>query len=365
MKLRSYTGIFTKQLKKKIDKTTEARSGKGIYKRRNNRNYRVIIHYSTYQKIINENPDFLKKYENGYAVRISPEEYFESEQLAAGLEIGKNAFVYYKTIESYRKYPPKKEWNEIIELYTSNSDYESRKNAEQEWVGEYAKFINNTSTAKVSRICKSNHKLSKAEKAELKEKYNLKTVPAQAGLGNFDYDYASKEEQTNIKYQLSFLLLNINNMDEHLYELCKNDLSKRELEFSNIAYEAASFGKQEFMKVYQQSLDIIVDYCDEHNLLDFKKLEEIRAWSNERKEPVCQLCLETLSAKDFLETELQVDGREEEDNTRSKIALMHIHALKPGEINHRAYNLGWGHRHCNQIQEDMDIETTLLRLKKI
>ena len=44
---------------------------------------------------------------------------------------------------------------------------------------------------------------------------------------------------------------------------------------------------------------------------------------------------------------------------------MHIHALEPGELNHRVYNLGWGHRHCNSIQEGMDIETTIQRLRQI
>ena len=38
------TDVFTTELRKKIDKTKEGRGGKGIYKRRNSRSYRVIIH---------------------------------------------------------------------------------------------------------------------------------------------------------------------------------------------------------------------------------------------------------------------------------------------------------------------------------
>lgn len=357
------TTVFPRQLRKKIDKTVEARTGKGIYKRRNNRNYRVVMHYSTYKKIIAENPDFLNKYENGYAVRISPEEYFENNGvLAEGLELGKNAFVYYKTIDSKRAYEPLPHWTEVIELYTSNQE---KPTGAQEWVGEYALFINNAKPPLVSTICKTNNSLSKEEIKRLKEQYRLEKVPSQAGLGNFDYDYATKEETLKIKYQLSYLMLNVKGMDEYLYELCKNDVVERKYEFPSDAYIAAAAGKDAFVNLYQETLRFIEVFCNEHGLLDLQKLEDIRAWDNNMHEPVCPLCLETLSPEDFLEVESQAYGREEEDNTRSKIALMHIRALKPGELNHRTYNLGWGHRHCNQIQEDQDIETTIHRLRKI
>lgn len=358
------TTVFSRQLRKKIDKTVEARSGKGIYKRRNNRNYRVVMHYSTYKRIITENADFLNKYENGYAVRISPEEYFkDGEKLADGLELGKNAFIYYKSIYSFNQYPPKDEWNEIVELYTSNQSKLS--STVQEWAGEYALFINNARPAKISTICKSNNILPKDVAEEIKQRFGIEKVASQAGLGNFDYDYATKGETLNIKYQLSFLMLNVKGMDEYLYDLCKNDVLEREYEFSPEAYIAAGTSKEAFFEIYKEVLELIGNYCVENELLDFEKLEEIRAWDNSIREPVCPLCLESLSAEDFLEVELQANGREEEDNTRSKIALMHIHALKPGEINHRTYNLGWGHRHCNQIQEDQDIETTIQRLRQI
>lgn len=356
--------VFPKQLQKKISKTEEARTGKGIYKRRNNRNYRVIMHLSTYRRIIAENPNILNEFKNGYAVRVSPEEYFENgEVLPSGLVLGKNAFIYYKTISSYRKYEPKPEWNEIIELVTSNQTKPT--SLTQEWIGEYATFINNTKPPIVSNICKTNNSLSKDFIEELKNKYGLDKIPSQAGLGNFDYDYASKNESLKIKYQLSYFILNVKGMDEYLYELCKDDIVERVNEFSSQAYIAAAKGKEAFFELYQDTLKYIEDFCIQNGLLDFQKLEEIRAWDKHNHEPVCPLCLESLSAADFLEVESQAVGREEEDNTRSKIALMHINALRPGELNHRTYNLGWGHRHCNQIQEDMDIETTISILRQI
>jgi len=362
--LNPWNNIFPKQLNKKIDKTAEARTGKGIYKRRNNRNYRVVMHLSTFRNIISKNPDFLKKFENGYAVRISPEEYFNpSTPLPKEIELGKNAFVYYKTKSSYIKYPPLDEWKEVVELYTSNQI--KPEGVTQEWTGEYAAFINNAKPPIISTICQTNNTLSETEKKALMEEYGLEKVPSQAGLGNFDFDYASKEETQNIKYQMAYLILSVKGMSNYLYNLCLNDITEKEYEFSKKAYAAASKSKDEFFRLYNNIKNQIESYCQEHNLLDFDKLEAIRAWDKSKEQPICPLCLETLEAKDFLEVDAQANGREEEDNTRSKISLMHIHALKPGELNHRTYNLGWGHRHCNTIQEDLDIEEVIQVLRKI
>jgi hypothetical protein len=44
---------------------------------------------------------------------------------------------------------------------------------------------------------------------------------------------------------------------------------------------------------------------------------------------------------------------------------MHIKALKPGELNHSVYNLGWGHNFCNSVQGDKDVEETINALEKI
>jgi hypothetical protein len=322
------------------------------------------MHLSTFRNIISKNPDFLKKFENGYAVRISPEEYFNpSTPLPKEIELGKNAFVYYKTKSSYIKYPPLDEWKEVVELYTSNQI--KPEGVTQEWTGEYAAFINNAKPPIISTICQTNNTLSETEKKALMEEYGLEKVPSQAGLGNFDFDYASKEETQNIKYQMAYLILSEKGMSNYLYNLCLNDITEKEYEFSKKAYAAASKSKDEFFRLYNNIKNQIESYCQEHNLLDFDKLEAIRAWDKRKEQPICPLCLETLEAKDFLEVDAQANGREEEDNTRSKISLMHIHALKPGELNHRTYNLGWGHRHCNTIQEDLDIEEVIQVLRKI
>lgn len=113
--------VFPYALKKKLDKTKEARTGKGIYKRRNSRNYRVIMSYSTFVRLSEIGENELDKYENGYIVRIQPQQYFEGGVKDDNrIVLGKNAFIYYKSIHDYRQYPPKEEWKQVAELYTSS-----------------------------------------------------------------------------------------------------------------------------------------------------------------------------------------------------------------------------------------------------
>ena len=72
-----------------------------------------------------------------------------------------------------------------------------------------------------------------------------------------------------------------------------------------------------------------------------------------------------MSAKSFFEEIEQAEGRRVQDNTQRAIVLMHIKALRSGQLNHRTYNLGWGHNFCNAIQGDKDIETTIAELERI
>lgn len=356
-------------LRKKLDKTREARGGKGIYKRRNSRNYRVIMSYSTFDKLSKQGPGALNKYVNGYAVRIQPRQYFEGNlENDERIELGKNAFLYYKSIKDYREYPPKESWQQVAELYTSGD----KNKKDPEWIGEFAAFIQNTKPKITSHICgDKNNEFQGIKKKEhlesLKSKYRPyeNKIPDQAGLGNFDYDYCSKEEENRVILQLSYLLMSVPGMDEQLityYKEFKEEAKFQENTISLIDSEGSELYKEKYKEVLQE----LKMACEENGVLDFEKLKKVRAISqSDENLPICPLCLETLEASDFLEIADQVEGREEEDNTRSKIALMHIDALRPGEFNHKTYNLAWGHRMCNTIQEDMSLEETLTKIEKI
>ena len=340
------TDVFTTELKKKIDKTKEGRGGKGIYKRRNSRSYRVIIHYSTYLKILKKDKKILNNYERGYAVRVKPIDYFDKKgnrkkNFHNSLELGKNAFLYFKNINDWNKYKSYcTNFQQVAELFTRNENI----NNEEQWIGEYCKFITNTIPQEISLICASGTRTNthETEFQKLKKKYGI-NIPKQAGLGNYDYDYASENEIENVRYQLSMMIFRVPKMKDELKLLLPelNDKKIKDIE------------------------NHIINFCKKNKLYDLNKLSKIRALNKKDLVPICPLCLEKLNAKSFFEIATQDEGREEEDNTQSEIVLMHIEALAPGKFNHHTYNLGWGHKHCNTIQGQYSINETLNNIKRI
>lgn len=343
---------ISKEFEKKIAKTKEARSGKGIYKRRNSRSYRVIINLSTYKKITEEDHKKLKKYKRGYAVRVNPEEYFnedgtKKEDFPDSLELGKNAFIYFKRSDHWKKYGDFcSDFEEVVELFT---DVEANSNL-RGWLGEYCLYISNTKPQKISLICgKGDSKNRSTDFKNLKKTLDDRGInygnklPKQTGLGNRDIDYASSNEIERVVNQLIYISLKIPGIKRVLLE--RNKEIEKEL-IDDLELEVTQF-------------------CENNDLLDFNKLSEISAWDKDRNCPICPLCKEVIEAEKFLETATQDEGREEEDNTQSEIALMHIKALAPGEFNHCTYNLGWGHKHCNTIQGPASIEETLVNIQRI
>lgn len=74
---------------------------------------------------------------------------------------------------------------------------------------------------------------------------------------------------------------------------------------------------------------------------------------------ICPLCLEELTAQGFFNRMEQAEGRAVLDLTITQLNLFHIEELRLGEWNHRSYNLGWGHHHCNVVVKDSGITETL------
>jgi hypothetical protein len=66
-----------------------------------------------------------------------------------------------------------------------------------------------------------------------------------------------------------------------------------------------------------------------------------------------------LSAIGFFNKLEQAQGRDVPDLTVTQLNLFHINELKNGEFNHKPYNLGWGHHHCNVVTKDSGIFGTL------
>jgi hypothetical protein len=74
---------------------------------------------------------------------------------------------------------------------------------------------------------------------------------------------------------------------------------------------------------------------------------------------ICPLCLDELSGAGFFSRLEQAEGREVHDLTVTQLNLYHISQLRYGAYNHRPYNLGWGHHHCNVVVKDSGIIETL------
>jgi hypothetical protein len=61
----------------------------------------------------------------------------------------------------------------------------------------------------------------------------------------------------------------------------------------------------------------------------------------------------------------QALGREVPDITVTEVNLFHISELRPGEYNHKPYNVGWGHHHCNVVIRDIGIQKTLEWMQQV
>ena len=108
----------------------------------------------------------------------------------------------------------------------------------------------------------------------------------------------------------------------------------------------------------------IVEAATKEGLADHKILRQVRIIDADDS-TVCPLCLEKLSAKGFYNRLEQAEGRDVPDLTVTQLNLFHIKELRTGQFNHKPYNLGWGHHHCNVVTKDSGIIETLKWMSEI
>lgn len=101
--------------KKKLDKAgyaTPRGGAKGAYQNHVVRSNRVIIPFEKYHLAP------LDSYQNGFVIRLLPDQYFESAGVVKSeflrpdnpIQIGKNAFLLYRTHDARKQFPPLAEW---------------------------------------------------------------------------------------------------------------------------------------------------------------------------------------------------------------------------------------------------------------
>jgi hypothetical protein len=61
----------------------------------------------------------------------------------------------------------------------------------------------------------------------------------------------------------------------------------------------------------------------------------------------------------------QAAGREVYDLTITELSLFHVEELRVGRLQHKPYNLGWGHHFCNVVVKDAGIVPTLRWMREV
>ena len=218
--------------------------------------------------------------------------------------------MFYETREQYTKYPIKPSWKPA-------------KSRTSPLGGQY-----------VARIPATTEK----GKDKIIEGFNSSKLK---GAGIRVYEYADDATISACRLQLEFLFWSCYDIDEFL--------------------KACS--EEEATKLRSHMLEVKTDSVKK-GLADMKKLKEQRI-VNENGNTICPLCLKPISALEFASKMEQIKGREIPDLTVTNISLFHIHELRSGEFNHRTYNLGWGHHHCNVTVADMGVQGTLEWMKEV
>jgi hypothetical protein len=306
-------------LGRKISKTGQTRGADDdvIFQNRVNRSSTVLIPYKSWG-LCAKPQDGTASYDGGFIVLLSPSDFFDNpkitEDLAAkGLSLGTNALVFYETREQWDKNNPEElEWK-IATRRTAPLG------------GHYVARVPATTSkdkAKAKSIIVGFHK----------------TKPKGAGIRV--YEYASKTTIVKCRLQL-----------EVLFWLCGDS-----------EHVAVVNGMTKADAILRKAS--IIAQCKELGLFDVARLTKARIL-NSKGQTICPLCLEELSGQGFFNRVAQAEGREVTDLTITQLNLFHISELRFGVLNHRPYNLGWGHHHCNVVVKDSGILETLEWMQQV
>jgi len=293
---------------KKVEKTCYTRGAEKdtVYQNRVSRCSTVLIPVSSWKVGVIPPEGFQK----GYIVLANPEEYFSRRppipdpDLPKGLELGHNLLVLYETRYNWLQYNP------------SHYGWKPASSRTAPLGGQYIARVPDTTSSKDSQI---------------RHGYIDKDTGGQ-GAGIRVYEYASSEEIEATKYQLSFL-------------------AWRTEGIMDMAREEGILNPEEC----KQRID---EKCAEMGLTDLKLLQENRIL-NKQGHTVCPLCLKPIFATELASRVEQAEGRNVPDLTVTTANLFHVKELRAGVYNHRRYNLGWGHHHCNAAARDWGVDLTL------
>lgn len=304
-------------LDRKIYKSGQTRGADDdeIYQNRVGRTSTVLIPFQFWDSSL-QNKVAENFFEAGYIVLIKPEEYFSKsnpsvELKRLGLTLGENALIFYETRVQWNNNNPEKMGWEYASCRTAPLG------------GQYiARIPATTAVNDGGKIIRGFSETS------------------MKGAGIRLYEYATSDVVKKCRLQL-----------EAQYWLCHDSIEA-----------AIHFGMSKEEAI--QRKEISLAEADQNELLCFQKLQSARIL-NSNNETICPLCLERISGFGFYSRLAQAEGREVPDLTVTEINLFHIKELRYGDYNHRPYNLGWGHHHCNVVVKDSGILPTLKWMKGV
>ena len=299
-----------KLLESKIYKTGQTRGADDdvIFQNRVARTSTVLIPYTVWPT--GSAPPGENGFEKGFIVLISPKKYFLTpsiiEELAtSGLIIGENALVFYEMRDDWKRFNPE------------SIGWKAAENRINPLGGQYvARIPATTATDNGGRIIRG---------------FNTTSTK---GAGIRVYEYASSVIISDCRLQL-----------EALFWLCC-DADTVSTNNGMTAEDAKN-----------RKVSILAE-CKQKGLLNKTILTNVRTL-NRNGRTICPLCLEELSAQGFFNRMEQAEGREVNDLTVTQLNLFHIEELRIGVFNHRTYNIGWGHHHCNVVVKDAGIRETI------
>lgn len=304
-------------LDRKIYKTGQTRGADDdeIFQNRVSRSSTVLIPYRCWA-ICSKSTDGSRSYQNGFIVLVSPDDFFcsnhtKAELTGKGLSLGKNALVFYETRTQWDANNP-----ESLKWKAANS----RTNP---LGGKYVARVPATTALEAGE------KITRGF-----------DVTSRKGAGIRVYEYASGDTMAKCRLQL-----------EALFWLCTDS---NEVALANGMTSKDASRRRE--RVFEQ--------CVELGLLEAAKLTAARIL-NTKGRTICPLCLEELSGQGFFNRMEQAEGREVTDLTITQLNLFHIEELRFSVLNHRPYNVGWGHHHCNVVVKDFGILRTLKWMREV
>ena len=298
-------------LGRKIYKTGQTRGADDdeIFQNRVGRTSTVLIPYSVWIKYLCPTVSN-HVFERGFIVLMSPQEYFVELNNGAdfsksGLVLGENALVFYETRTQWNKYNP------------DALDWQAAQSRLKPLGGQYVARISATTALD------NGGKIIRGF-----------STTATKGAGIRVYEYASKVAIAGCRRQL-----------EALFWLCY-DADTVVVHNGMTASNAVERKTQ------------ILAICQKEGWLDKPRLIGARIL-NAAGNTTCPLCLEQLSSNGFFTRMEQAEGRAVLDLTITQLNLFHIEELRMNAFNHRPYNLGWVHHHCNVVVKDSGINKTL------